>query len=130
LSRGVIVGIGASAGALEPLQQFLSHVAPDSGLTFVVIQHLERHQPSVLTELLGKHTRMPVEQAVDGARPRPNHVYVIPPNATLTLERDLLRVTTPSDTGLRSPIDLFFRSLAVARGEAAVGIILSGNMPA
>jgi two-component system, chemotaxis family, CheB/CheR fusion protein len=126
-SRRVIVGIGASAGALEPLQQFLSHVAADSGLTFVVIQHLERHQPSVLTELLGKHTRMSVEQAVDGTRPRPNHVYVIPPNATLTLDRNLLRVTTPSDTGPRSPIDLFFRSLAVARGEAAVGIILSGT---
>ena len=122
-----MVGIGASAGALEPLEQLFSHMAADSGFSFVVVQHLERHQPSVLAELLGKHTRMPVEHAVDGARPRPNHVYVIPPNATLTLERGLLRVTTPSDTGLRSPIDLFFRSLAVSRGEAAVGIILSGT---
>ena len=126
-SRGVIVGIGASAGALEPLQHFLSHMAADSGLSLVVIQHLERHQPSVLTELLGKHTRMPVEQAVDGARPLPNHVYVIPPNAALTIEQGFLRITTPADLGLRSPVDLFFRSLAVARGDAAVGIILSGT---
>ena len=63
----MIVGIGASAGALEALERFFAHVAADSGLVFVVVQHLERHHPSVLAELLGKHTRMPVEQA-DGWR--------------------------------------------------------------
>jgi two-component system CheB/CheR fusion protein len=70
---------------------------------------------------------MPVEQAEDGARARPNRVYVIPPNAVLTLERGVLRVARPAETGLRTPVDAFFRSLAQDQGEAAVGIILSGT---
>jgi len=88
----VYVGIGASAGALHALERFFSLVPADTGLVFVVVQHLDRHHPSVLAELLGKHTQMPVQQAEDGARPQPNHVYIIPPNSVLTLEQSLLRV--------------------------------------
>ena len=122
----VIAGIGASAGALGPLERFFSLVPEESGLAFVVVQHLERHHPSVLAELLGKHTRMPVRQAEDQVRVQPNHVYIIPPNAVLTLERGLLRVMRSIEAGLRTPIDTFFRSLAKDQGERAIGIILSG----
>ncbi len=125
--RGLFVGIGASAGALEALERFFAHVPHESGLAFVVVQHLERHHPSVLAELLGKHTQMPVEQAEEGTRARPNHVYVIPPNSVLTLERGVLRIARPAETGLRAPVDAFFRSLARDQGETAAGIILSGT---
>ncbi len=121
----IIVGIGASAGALGVLQQFFSIVPSDGGLVFVVVQHLDRHHPSVLAELLGRHTLMPVRQAEDGVRALPNHVYIIPPSSALTLEKGLLRVT-PADALARSFIDGFFRSLALDQGERAVGIILSG----
>ncbi len=125
--RGLFVGIGASAGALEALKRFFAHVPEDSGIAFVVVQHLERHHPSVLAELLGKYTQMPVEQAEEGVRARPNHVYVIPPNAVLMLERGVLKVTKPAEAGVRAPVDAFFRSLAQDQGEAAVGIVLSGT---
>jgi PAS domain-containing protein len=98
----------------------------DSGLIFAVVQHLERHHPGVLADLLGKHTQMPVQQAEDGARPLVNHVYIIPPNSVLTLEKGLLRVTRPAEEGVRTPIDAFLRSLAREQGERAIGIILSG----
>jgi len=122
----VFVGIGASAGALETMQRFFSLLPADSGLVFVVVQHLERHHPSVLADLLGKHTRMPVEQAEDQVRPQPNHVYIIPPNAELTLAQGVLRVDRSGETGLRMPVDVFFRSLAHDQGERAIGIIFSG----
>ncbi|MBI5542929.1 MAG: PAS domain-containing protein [Deltaproteobacteria bacterium] len=125
--QGFFVGIGASAGALEALERFFAHVPADSGLCFVVVQHLERHHPSVLSELLGKYTRMPVEQAEDATRARPNHVYVIPPNSVLTLEKGVLRVVKAAEAGLRTPVDSFLRSLAQDRGKAAAGIILSGT---
>ena len=125
-SRPVYVGIGASAGALGALEQLFSVVPADSGLVFVLVQHLERHHPSVLTELLAKHTRMPVQQAEDGMGAQPNHVYVIPPNAVLTLEQGVLRVARPAEPGLRTPIDTFFRSLARDQHEHAAGVVLSG----
>ena len=93
----------------------------------MVVQHLERHHPSVLAELLGKHTPMPVRQAQDGTRVHADHVYIIPPNAVLTLEQGAAAShTRRRSTALRAPIDAFFRSLAQDQGERAVGIILSG----
>ena len=124
--NGLVVGIGASAGSLEALDRFFEAMPADSGMIVVVVQHLERRHPSALAELLAKHTPMPVQQAEDGLRPQPDHVYIIPPNAVLTLERGVLRVATAADTGLRTPIDAFLRSLARDHGENAVGIILSG----
>lgn len=123
----MVVGLGASAGGLDALAGFFSHLPPDSGMTFIVVQHLERHHPSMLPELLGRHTRMPVEQAQNGASVEPDHVYVIPPNAQLTLERGCLRVTTLNEPGPQMPADALFRSLAEDRGERAVGIVLSGT---
>ena len=127
LQRGLFVGIGASAGALEALERFFSAVPEASGLAFVVVQHLDRHHPSVLAELLGRRTAMLVEQAEEGVRAQPNHVYVIPPNTVLTLQRGVLRLAEPAEAGLRTPVDAFFRSLAQDQGDGAVGIILSGT---
>ena len=124
--NALFVGIGASAGSLEALDRFFDELPADSGMIVVVVQHLERRHPSALAELLGRHTQMPVQQAEDGVRPQPDHVYVIPPNAVLTLERGGLRVATAADTGLRTPIDAFLRSLAKDQGQDAVGILLSG----
>jgi two-component system CheB/CheR fusion protein len=125
-SGPVFVGIGASAGALGVLERLFSLLPASSGMVFVVVQHLERHHPSVLAEILGKHTQMPVRPANDQARAQPNHVYIIPPNAVLTLEHGLLRVARSDETGLRTPIDAFFRSLGRDQGEHAIGVILSG----
>ncbi|HEY6006395.1 MAG TPA: chemotaxis protein CheB, partial [Anaeromyxobacter sp.] len=122
----MVVGIGASAGGLEALEKLFSLMPADSGLAFVVIQHLERRHPSLLAELLGRQTRMPVTQAADGVQPRPDHVYVIAPNTVLTLERGALRVAPASEPTSAARIDALFRSLAKDRGEHAVGVLLSG----
>ena len=122
-----IVGIGASAGGLEALEQFLGHVPADSGMAYVVIQHLDPTRQGMLPELLGRATGMKVAQAKDGMKVAPDHVYVIPPNKDISILRDVLRLLDPLETrGLRLPIDFFFRALADDRRERAVGVILSG----
>lgn len=123
----LIVGIGASAGGLEALEQFLSHVPKDSGLAFVIVQHLDPTHKGILPELLQRRTPMVVEQIKDRQPVRPNCVYVIPPNKDLSLLRGALHLFEPGATrGLRLPIDFFFRSLAEDQKERSVGIILSG----
>jgi len=122
----VVVGLGASAGGLEPLEQFLSHVPEASGMAFVVAQHREPHSPSLLTELLARHTTMPVVEACDGTRPEPNCVYAVAPGTSLTIEKGAFRVTAGQTQGARTVIDRLFCSLADYQGEHAIGIILSG----
>ncbi|WAS99244.1 chemotaxis protein CheB [Nannocystis punicea] len=120
-----VVGIGASAGGLEALEQLFAHVPPEPGVAFVVVSHLAPHLPSLMPELLAKQTALPVSAAEDGARVEPDHVYIIPPNAALTLEHGALRLEARDDrTNL---IDTFLRSLAEERGERAIGVILSGT---
>jgi two-component system, chemotaxis family, CheB/CheR fusion protein len=121
----LVVGLGASAGGLEPLQEFLVHVPAASGLVFVVIQHLEPNHPSMLAELLARHTAMPVLQASDGLPPEPDHVYVIAPGTLLTIDKGVLRVVA-SQGPSSSLIDAFFHSLAQDQGEQAVGALFSG----
>ena len=124
----VIAALGASAGGLEPLERFFKSMPSDAGIAFVIIQHLAPDHPTALPELLGRHTEMPVEQAKDNTKVVPNRVYVIPPNAALTIEKNTLRVTAPAEArGARTPIDGFFSSLAQDRGEHAVCIMLSGT---
>src|SRR5262249_54035114 len=97
-------------------------------IAFVIVQHLAPDHPTALPELLGRHTGMPVEQAQDNTQVVPNRVYVIPPNAALTIEKGTLGVTKPAEArGSRTPIDGFFNSLAEDRGEYAVCIMLSGT---
>jgi two-component system, chemotaxis family, CheB/CheR fusion protein len=126
-SAMTIVGIGASAGGLEALEQFFSHMPANSGLAFVVIQHLDPSQPGIMPELLQRMTPMKVIQAADELFVKANQVYVIPPNRNLSLLNGALHLFEPVETkGLRLPIDVFFRSLAIDRHEKSVGIILSG----
>src|SRR5262245_2305346 len=84
--NGPIVAMGASAGGLEAFEQFFRHMPPDSGMAFVLVPHLDAHHKSALTELVGRYTKMPVVEIADRMEVRPNHVHVIPPNATLTIE--------------------------------------------
>ncbi|MEX1188466.1 MAG: chemotaxis protein CheB [Bacteroidia bacterium] len=122
-----IVGIGASAGGLEALEQFLSNVPENSGLAFVVIQHLDPTQKGMLPELLQRKSKMKVFQVSDGMPVKPNCVYVIPPNASMSLLHGKLHLFEPVETrGMRLPIDFFFHSLADDQKELGVGIILSG----
>ena len=122
-----IVGIGASAGGLEALEQFLHHVPPDSGMAFVIVQHLDPTHKGVLPELLQRCTPMRVAQINDQTPVQPDHVYVIAPNKDLSLLRGILHLFDPvAPRGLRLPIDFFFRSLAEDLRERSIGIILSG----
>lgn len=124
----VIAALGASAGGLTALETFFKHMPADAGIAFAVVQHLSPDHPSVLPELLARHTSMPVDSARNGTKVRPNHVYIIPPNATLTIHKSVLQVTPPVEArGRRTPIDSLFTSLAEDCGENAVCIMLSGT---
>ena len=123
----IIVGIGASAGGLDAFRSFLSEMPIDSGMAFVLVQHLDPDYNSALAEIVGDCTDMPVVKAVDGTVAAPNTVAVIPQNAILKIEGGILRVAPPeSPTARRSSIDTFLVSLAEDQGPNAVGIILSG----
>ena len=125
---GVIVGVGASAGGLEAVSELLRGLPSTTGMTFVLVQHLDPHHQSILAELLGNFTPMPVVQVKDGVDVEPDHVYVIPPNATMVLVDGNLRLSTPVE-GLahrRRPIDEFFISLAETMRNRAIGVVLSG----
>jgi two-component system, chemotaxis family, CheB/CheR fusion protein len=119
--------MGASAGGLEAFQKFFAAMPPDSGMSFVVVQHLDPNHATLMPELLGKTTRMSVEQVRDETPVELDHVYVIPPNAMLTIEGGVLRVKPPAATGLRMPIDGLFHSLAEDQGHRTICILLSGS---
>lgn len=122
-----VVGIGASAGGLEALEQFLSGVADDSGLAYVVVQHLDPTHKDIMVELLQRVTPLPVRQITDQMGLAPNAVYVIPPNRDLSILHGVLHLLEPSaPRGLRLPIDFFLRSLAADLQSASIGVILSG----
>ncbi len=121
-----IVGVGASAGGLEAFGQFLSALPADSGMAFVLVQHLDPQHESFLPELLSGHTEMPVVAVHDGLKIEPDHVYVIPPNTSMELQDGSLHLAL-REPGLHLPIDIFFRSLAAVQGSRAIGIVLSGN---
>ncbi|MGD0585588.1 MAG: chemotaxis protein CheB, partial [Oryzomonas sp.] len=108
-----IVGIGASAGGLEALEQFLGHVPENSGMAFVIIQHLDPTHKGIMPELLQRTTKMEVFQVKDRLRVKPNCVYVIPPNKDMSILHGVLHLFDPAEPrGLRLPIDFFLRSLA------------------
>ena len=122
----LVVALGASAGGLEAFQAFLNRMPGDSGVSLVLVQHLDPHHESLMPELLAKHTAMPVKRLEDGMPLVPNHVYVSPANAWVTVEGCHIRVRPPGDSR-RNPIDDFFSSLAREQGENSVGIVLSGT---
>ncbi|HIQ73926.1 MAG TPA: PAS domain-containing protein [Candidatus Cottocaccamicrobium excrementipullorum] len=122
-----IVGIGASAGGLEALQQFFSFMSPDSGLSFVVVQHLAPDYKSLMADILGKYTEMRVLQAEDGMKVEPNQVYLIPPKKNIILRQGKLFLSEYVQGLLNHPIDIFFTSLAEEMKERSIGVILSGT---
>lgn len=126
--RFPIVGVGASAGGLEAFTELLTHLPLDTGMAFVLVQHLDPLHESALTALLARATTMPVTEITQGLAVRPDHVYVIPPNATLCINDGVLRLE-PRRSG-RTPhrsIDFFFESLAKDQSALAIGVILSGT---
>jgi two-component system CheB/CheR fusion protein len=128
-ARGVpypVVGIGASAGGLEAISNLLRELPANTGMAFVIVQHLDPNYASELTDLLARTTEMPVMTIEEGMTIAPNNVYIIPPNTDLTLENGKLHLSARKP-GLHMPIDSFFTSLARAQGSRAIGIVLSGN---
>ena len=123
-----IVGIGASAGGLDAFKKFFSAMPADSDAAFVLIQHLDPTRESLTADLVGAYTRMRVVQVEDGMPVEANRVYVIPPNAYLSIRECTLRLSVPTaPRSLRMAIDFFLRSLAADQHEKAIGIILSGT---
>ena len=123
-----IVGIGSSAGGLEPLQKLLAAMPDKTGLAFIVAAHLDPTQKSHLSELLSRCTRMAVVQIEEAITVEPDHVYVIAPDQELTIQGGTITPSKPTmPRGHRHPVDSFLRSLAEDQGERAVAIILSGT---
>ena len=123
-----VVGIGASAGGLEVFLELLEALPDDTGLAFVFLLHLTRDHGSQLPEILGRATNMSVRQATDGAELEANVLYTNPPDRFVTLEGNVLRTRErPQHEAPLTTVDIFFRSLAEARGERAVGVVLSGS---
>jgi len=124
----MIVGIGASAGGLEAFKEFFAHMPAEGELGFVLVQHLAPDHHSLLAELIGRSSSMPVLEARHGERVKSRHVYVIPPNATLTIAGGILQVSKPAPPREhRWPINTFFTSLAEDQGAGAVCVVLAGT---
>ena len=122
-----VVGIGASAGGLEALQQFLTFLPSNTGMAFVIIQHLAPDHKSLLAEILGKYSVMPVTEITDGMRVERNHIYMIPPKYNVEIVSDVLRLHEYEAEKINHPIDVFFRSLAKEYENRSVAVILSGT---
>jgi len=123
-----VVGIGASAGGLEAFTRLLQHLPVDTGMSFVLVQHLDPVHESALTNLLSRTTKMPVREVTNNTRVQPNQVNIIPPNTSLTIEEGVLKLQPRRNTeGVHRPIDHFFHSLAEDSRELAISVILSGT---
>lgn len=125
----LVVGIGASAGGLDACTQLLEALPPDTGMAFILVQHLDPTHESMMADLLAHHTKMTVSQAVDGTAFEPNHLYVIPPGTYLSVQKgEILQVSPPeAPHGARLPFDFLLHSLAEDYGERAACVILSGT---
>ncbi|UZR98493.1 chemotaxis protein CheB [Chondrinema litorale] len=124
----LIVGIGASAGGLAALKTFVQNLPKETGMAFVIIQHLDPTHKSILSELLSKECEMPIKIAENNLTVKPDHIYVIPPDKYLILENRKIKLSKPqASRGSRKAIDHFFRSLARECGDRCAGIILSGS---
>ncbi|UKO97589.1 chemotaxis protein CheB [Nostoc sp. UHCC 0870] len=122
-----IVGIAASAGGLEAFTGVLKHLLTDTGMAFVLIQHLDPNHKSLLSEILARTTKMPVTEVEDGLTVEPNKVYIIPPNTKMILSGGVLQLTPREKIhGKYMPADAFFTSLAADRGRKAIAVVLSG----
>ncbi len=124
-----VVGIGVSAGGLEAFKAFFGKMPADSGLAFVLIPHLDSGHKSLLVEILGRHTGMPVQQVQQQIKMKPDHIYVRSPNQNLRIQGDELIPEGIDKKGrINLPVDIFFPSMAHVQKERAIGVILSGTM--
>lgn len=123
-----VVGIGASAGGLESLEQLFAQIGENTNMAFVVIQHLSPDHKSMMDELLSRHSRMPICVVSHGIEVRPNHIYLLPPRKEMVISGGRLWLTEKDRMqSLTLPIDKFFRSLAEACGSHAMAVVLSGT---
>jgi two-component system CheB/CheR fusion protein len=126
--RFPIVGLGASAGGLEAATSLFKELAPNLGIAYVLILHLDPARESAVTQILARVTHMPVLQVKDGMRVQVDHVYVIPPNCEMTIADSVLHLRNREERrSANTTIDTFLRSLAEAHGSDSMGIILSGT---
>ncbi len=124
-----VVAIGASAGGFEAFQELLENLPSDTGMAFVLIQHLDPTQESFLADLLNRRSTLPVKEGEQGEIVEPNHVYVIPPHSMMTIQEGCLELEPRGRVrGLQGAIDQFMSSLAADRGNKAIGVILSGTL--
>jgi two-component system, chemotaxis family, CheB/CheR fusion protein len=125
-----VVGIGASAGGIEAVSDLLKSLPTDTGMCFIYIQHLDPTHESMLSVVLSRSTTMPLQEATEGVKLKPNHIYIIPPNREMSLEDGSLKLSVrPIRPGKHLPINKFFESLAHQYHEKAIGVLLSGNGP-
>jgi len=122
-----IVCVGASAGGLEAFTELLSHLPDDTGMAFVLIQHLDPKHGSHLTELLSRESKMPIVEVIGDIRAESDHVYVISPQCNLGISGGVLHAPPRAGTGPNMPIDSFLRALAADLGNKALGAVLSGT---
>ncbi|MDP9360479.1 MAG: hypothetical protein M3P29_03400, partial [Acidobacteriota bacterium] len=122
-----VVGIGASAGGLDAFIELVSAIPVETGLAFVLIQHLDPRHDSMLVDILAGAAAIPVQEVVDGMRIERDHVYVIPPDTQMTVQDDVLRLVPRTSKVPHRPLDSFFYSLAKDRKSGAIGVVLSGS---
>lgn len=125
--QGFVVALGASAGGLEALEKFFAACPTDTGLPFIVIQHLSPDHKSMMADLLGRYTAMPIKLVEEGMPIQPNHVYLIPAGTIMRVVGAHFVLTQKTPHVLSLPIDIFFTSMAEEYGDKAIGIILSGT---
>ena len=124
----LIAAIGASAGGIEAFTELVTSLPNDTGMAFVLIQHLDPEHKSLLTELISKKTAMRVKEVTNGMTVEPNHVYVIPANATMSISNHTLQLGPREESrGVHMSIDHFMRALAEQQGNRAIGVLLSGS---
>jgi two-component system CheB/CheR fusion protein len=126
-TRFSLVGIGASAGGLQALQAFFSHLPEITGLAYIILMHTSPDHESLLPDLLQKSTRIPVSTALDEEVIQPDHIYVVPPGKEINIYKNAVQLLDPAERDSNLPIDFFFRSMAQDQKEHAAGIILSGT---
>jgi two-component system, chemotaxis family, CheB/CheR fusion protein len=123
-----VVGIGASAGGLEAFSELLKNLPVETGMAFILVQHLDPHHSSQLVPILSRETSLPIKEVTDGELLQPNRIYIMPPNREITLEKSALHLWPRSETrGKHMPIDRFFVSVAEELGSLAIGVVLSGT---
>jgi len=127
-NKPIIIGIGASAGGLEAIENFLRHIPTIENVSIIILQHLNPKHKSIMEDIIQKYTTIPVKEITKNTPIKPNHIYLKPPDKDLIMKDDILQPEKPLIIkGLNLPIDRFFKSLAENKKHKAIGIILSGT---